>query len=46
MFFLSLGTGQPALAQLDAQGLSLAHQEQVDRRLNPPPDEVQRYGSL
>lgn len=43
---LSLGTGQPALAQLDAQGLSLAYQERVDRRLDPPPDEVQRYGSL
>lgn len=34
------------MAQADARGLSLVFQERVDRRLTPPPDEVQGYGAL
>jgi len=30
----------------DPMGLRQAFMEQVDRRLDPPPDEVQRYGNL
>jgi hypothetical protein len=43
---LGLGLGHAAWARIDARGLSQTYQEQVDRRLTPPPEEVQRYGAL
>lgn len=43
---LGLGSGHAAWAQIDARGLALTYQTQVDNRLSVPPDEVQRYGAL
>jgi len=38
--------GALATCWADPMGLRQAFMEQVDRRLDPPPDEVQRYGNL